>query len=581
MAAQDSLQTGRAVASASERRLDPKWVIIGGTIVVVAVLTLTPLGFLLWQSFSTAATAAKPAEPTLQNYLHVFTSDKTGRVLWNSIVFAFGTSILALVIGTLFAWLNERTNTPFKVLFYAASIVPLIVPSILFAVSWVMLTSPKIGLFNLVLKSWFGLSDPVFDIYSMGGMIWVEGLHYAPIAFLMMSSAFRSMDPSLEESAMMSGASIPQIAWRITFRLAWPSATASFLVLFILSIESFEVPALLGMPANIDMITTTIYEALKAYPSNVGSAAAHAVLLLIIAGIGIYFQTRLSGQGGRFSTVTGKGFRPRPMDLGKWRIPAAILVIVYMAFAIVLPFLVLLWSSLNKYYSVPSWNALNRLSFGAYVNVLNYPAAGRALWNSVGLAIGTATLVMLLTAVICWIVIRTRLPGRWLLDMLASLPMVFPGIVLGLAVMVCFLYVNIGIYGTIWIIFIAYVIRFMPYGMRYNTTSMLQIHKDLEESAAMSGASWSATFRRIVLPLLKPGLLAGWTFIVVVSIRELSSSVLLYSPGSEVLSIVIWELWLNGQYVELSAFGVMMIVALFAIVMLTQLAGRSFGVKGA
>ena len=215
------------------------------------------------------------------------------------------------------------------------------------------------------------------------------------------------------------------------------------------------------------------------------------------------------------------------------------------------------------------------------VEVGDGPAAGRALWNSVGLAIGTATLVMLLTAVICWIVIRTRLPGRWLLDMLASLPMVFPGIVLGLAVMVCFLYVNIGIYGTIWIIFIAYVIRFMPYGMRYNTTSMLQIHKDLEESAAMSGASWSATFRRIVLPLLKPGLLAGWTFIVVVSIRELSSSVLLYSPGSEVLSIVIWELWLNGQYVELSAFGVMMIVALFAIVMLTQLAGRSFGVKGA
>jgi iron(III) transport system permease protein len=181
--------------------------------------------------------------------------------------------------------------------------------------------------------------------------------------------------------------------------------------------------------------------------------------------------------------------------------------------------------------------------------------------------------------VICWIVVKTKLPGRWLLDNLASLPMVFPGLVLGLALMIFYLNVDAGIYGTMWIMFIAYVTRFMPYGLRFNTTSMMQIHKELEESSAMSGASWGTTFMRIILPLLKPGLLAGWIYIMIVSVRELSSSILLYSPGTEVVSIVIWELWENGQYVELSALGVMFILALLGLVMVAQAVGRKFGIK--
>ena len=188
---------------------------------------------------------------------------------------------------------------------------------------------------------------------------------------------------------------------------------------------------------------------------------------------------------------------------------------------------------------------------------------------------------MLATSVLCWIVVRTKLPGRWLIDNLASLPLVFPGLVLGLAIMTCYLILPIGVYGTIWIMLIAYVTRFLPYGMRYNGASILQLHKELEESAAMSGASWGMAFRRIVLPLLKPGLIAGWIYIVIVSIRELASSILLYSPGTEVVSVMIWELWQNGQYVELSALGVMMILVLFCFVVLAQLIGRKFGVAEA
>jgi iron(III) transport system permease protein len=183
--------------------------------------------------------------------------------------------------------------------------------------------------------------------------------------------------------------------------------------------------------------------------------------------------------------------------------------------------------------------------------------------------------------VLCWIVARTRAPGRWLIDNLASLPLVFPGLVLGLAIMVCYLTLGIGVYGTIWIMLIAYVTRFLPYGMRYNMASMLAMHRELEESAAMSGASWGMTFWRIVLPLLKPGLIAGWIYVVIVSVRELASSILLYSPGTEVVSIVIWEYWQNGQYRELSALGVMLILALFCFVLLAQAVGRRFGVAEA
>jgi len=292
-------------------------------------------------------------------------------------------------------------------------------------------------------------------------------------------------------------------------------------------------------------------------------------------------QSRLAASGSRYSTVTGKGFRPRTIDLGSWRYLTAAIFIAYFAIIVLLPFLVLLWSSLQRFYSVPSWAALARVSLDSYRAVLDNPQFGETVRNSVVLAVGSAGAVMLLSAVISWIVVRTRVRGRWLLDNIASLPLVFPGLVLGLAIMVCYLTVDIGIYGTLWIMFIAYVTRFLPYGMRYNSTSMLQIHKELEESAAMSGASWSMTFRRIVLPLLQPGLLAGFIYVMIVSIRELASSILLYSPGTEVVSIMIWELWQNGQYVELSALGVMLIIALFCLVMLAQLLSRRFGIAQA
>jgi iron(III) transport system permease protein len=570
---------GRAAPPTESARFDWKWVVIGACVVFTVYIAVIPLVFLLWQSFRTPQTAAADAVFTVANYVDAYGSSDTWTLLWNSLKFAFGTSVFAFVVGTLLAWMNERTNTPFKSIFFALSLIPLVIPGILFTVAWIFLASPQIGIINVALQGWLGLQAPPFDIYSLAGMIWVDGLHYSPMAFLLMSAAFRAMDPSLEESATMSGANMFQVAWRVTLKLTWPAIFATILILFVRAIESFEVPALLGLPVGIQVFTSAIYQAVHRYPSQVGLASAYAVTLLVITTVGVYFVSRLSTRGSKYATMTGKGFRPRLIDLGGWRWFTAAIFIVYFLLIVVLPFSVLLWSSFQTFYAVPSMQALDNLTLDPYRFILAYPNLARTVGNSIMLSFGSATIVMLVTSVICWIVVKTRFPGRWLLDNVASLPMVFPGLVLGLSIMIFYLNVDVGIYGTIWIMLIAYVTRFMPYGLRYNTASMLQIHKELEESAAMSGASWATTFRRVILPLLKPGLLAGWIYVMIVSIRELSTSILLYSPDTQVVSIVIWELWENGQYVELSALGVLFIISLFLLVLAAQWLGKKYGVK--
>jgi iron(III) transport system permease protein len=560
-------------------KFDAQWLVIGISLAIVAVLALVPFCFMVWQSFLTPETAANPAKFTLGNYTTAYTNPETVHTFWNSVKFAIGGSLLAFVIGTALAWMNERTNTPMRRLFYALSIVPLIIPSILFTISWIMLASPKIGLINMVFQSWFGLEKPPFNIYSLWGMIWVDGLHYSPMAFLLMSSAFRAMDPSLEESAVMSGSSVLSTLRRVTLPLVFPAILATILTLFVRAIESFEVPALLGLPAGIQVFTSAIYQAIHQFPSQIGLAAAYSVFLLLLTSGGIYMQARISSSSGKYATVTGKGFRPRTIDLGKWRYLTTGIFIVYFLLIVILPFLVLLWSSLQKFYAPPSMEALQRVTLDGYRYILGSETVRKAVVNSLWMSMTCATIVMLLAAVVSWMVVKTKIPGRWLLDNMASLPMVFPGLVLGVSIMIFYLTFDIGIYGTFWIILLAYVTRFLPYGLRYASTSMIQIKNDLEESAAMSGASWFTVFRRVVLPLLKPGLVAGWIYVMIVSIRELSSSILLYSPGNEVISIVIWELWENGQYVELSALSVLFIFMLLILVGLAQFAGKRFGVK--
>ena len=349
------------------------WIFIAAAVALVAWLALVPLGFMLWQSMLSPETTTSAARFTFDNYRTAYASVDTARLLANSLQFALGSAALAFVLGTLLAWINERTDTPLKPLFFALTLVPLIIPGILFTVSWIFLGSPKIGLINLALQHAFATDAVFINIYSLPGMIWVDGLHYSPMAFLLMTAAFRAMDPALEESAMMSGATAPRILWRITVRLASPATAAALLILFVRALESFEVPALLGLPVGIEVYTSAIYDAIHAYPSEVGLASAYGVALLAITSLCVFLNLRIVGRNSRYATVTGKGFRPRVMGIGRWRYVTAAVFLIYVALVVVLPFLVLLWSSLQRFYSVPTLAALKNLSFDSYRTVLDLP----------------------------------------------------------------------------------------------------------------------------------------------------------------------------------------------------------------
>jgi iron(III) transport system permease protein len=564
------LRSGRRTIDWS-RVFTTKHIILAVVVLTITYLAVVPLGYLLWGTFWDGRNL------TVDPFERAYTTTGLGALVWNSLWFAFGATLVSVVIGTGLAYLTERTDIPFKKLIFIASLVPLIIPGILYTISWIFLGSPRIGIFNQWLEPIFG---PGFlNIFSLPGMIIVQGFDNAPLVFLLMVAAFRAMDPSLEESALMSGARMSRVFRGITLPLVKPALFAAILIMMVRNLEAFETPALLGMPSGIWVFTSRIWRVLNSYPVDYGQAGAYSLSLLLLTTAGIYLQSRFSQRSKQFETVTGKGFRPRAMPLGRWRKPITVAVLVYFFIAIVMPALVLVYMSTQPYYSVPSPQTLTNLSWENYEYIFNHSQTMRSFRNSFVLGIATATAVMFFAAIASWLVIRGRVPGRWLVDNLAFLPLVIPGLVLGVALIFIYLRFPIAIYGTLWILFIAYCTRYMPYGMRYASASTYQIGGELEESAHVSGATWWQTFRRVNLPLLMPGLIAGWIYIVMSSVRELSSSILLYSPGNEVLAIMIWEQYENGQFTELAALGVIMIGLLVVLVLAALRLGAKIGVQ--
>jgi iron(III) transport system permease protein len=557
------------------RWLDPGRLIPLGAALILVYLTIVPLAMLVVGSLSVEGQPGL----TLANYAEAYSRGRTYRLLANSFVYAIGSALLAFALGTSLAWIVERTNTPFRQWFYGLSLVPIIIPGVLGTIAWIFLLSPKIGWVNTSLKALFGLEEAPFNVFSMGGMIWVEGLHLSPLVFLTMAAAFKSMDPALEESAMMSGAGTGATLRRVTLKLLLPAAASGMLIMFVRGLESFEVPALIGIPARTPVFTSEIYLALHKFPPDFGLAGALAIGLMAISGAGVLLYHRLTSRGDAYSTVTGKAFRPRVLDLGRWRYVTAAFLIVYFLVIVGLPFFILLWSSLLPFYQTPSLAALSFVTWENYQFVFTYPRAQLAARNSLLLAIGAATGVSLLTAIIAWITVKTRLPGRAALDLLAFLPIGIPGLVLGVSMIWLYLTFPLPIYGTIWILIIAYITKYLPYGMRTNSGAMVQIHRELEEAGQMSGASWWTTFRRVTLPLLRPGLMAGWIYIFVVSVRELSTSVLLATSQSTVLSLLIFDLFESGKQTAVAAVGVMMITGLVVVVGIVNKISGQFGIR--
>ena len=542
-------------------------------ILVIGLLVIPPLWFLVQGSFFINKLDGSLGPFTWRYYARLIDDSRLIGSAVNSCLFAIGSAIVAIVFGGLLAWLVERTNAPLKPLAYLTTIISLGTPYVLYVSAWLFLLG-KAGPLNAMYRNLTGSGDLLFNVYSMSGMILIEGFLWSPLVFLLLSATFRAANPELEEAARMSGAGVWDTFRRITFGLAMPALLALVLLVFIRAIEAFEVPALVGIPGRVHVLTTDIFLEIRGrVPPDLGYASAFAAVMLVVVGVLLHFYGRVSKNAERYHTVTGKGFRPRPFDLGKARHLGGAIILVNFLLVLALPTLVLVWASLLPFYQTFSVKALSLLSFANYRAVFASGLYLDLVWNTVLVSAVSATVVMAITLLAGWIAARRR-PGGAMLDQLASAPLIFPGIVLGVAIMQVFLALPFKIYGTVWILIIAYVVRYLPYGMRYSYTGVLQIHNELEEAANVAGASPLTTLRRVIAPLLAPAIFAGWLFIFLLGARVLSLPILLAGPNSQTIAVAMFDMWSNGQGTELAALGLSWTALMTAIACIFYILSR-------
>ncbi len=554
--------------------IDWQKILLGGIVALLAYLALGPLVLLVYGMLRDAPPGAAGTF-TLEKLQEAYLDPDLYRSLFNTVIYAGGTTVLSTLLGGFLAWVHERTNVPFRGLLFSLSIVRVIIPMMLAVIGWILLLSPTIGLINKALMGLLGLGAPPFNIYSRMGMIWAEGVDLMPISFLLSIVAFHSIDPAQEEAASMAGASAPRSFFRVTLRLAAPGLLAGALIIFLDAFDSIEAPTFIGLRAHLPTLSTAVLEAAEGTPTDINLASAYGAGFLLLAALGLWAYQKITAGSSRYSTVSGQGYRPRRLDLGRRKYLVAGFCLVLLVCCFGLPVLVLLWASLLPFYAAPSLEALHNVSLQNYEFILHYPTTVRAIRNSMVLAAGSGTVGALLTMVAAWLVVRSGNKRGRALDMLVFLPKAFPGVVLGLSLLWIYITLPFNLYGTLWVIGIAYVTRFMPMGMRFSYAAMVQLKPELEEAGQLSGAAWSTTFRRIILPLVMSGFVTSWIYIAAYSFRELSASILLAAPGSEVAAVTIFDLWNNGQTGPVAAFCITMLALLLGLVGLLRIfAGR-------
>lgn len=546
--------------------------LLGG---LVAYLVLLPLALLLVSSVKPSGFPLD-AGWTLKHYGLVYLDAGFYRLLANTLIFAGGSMALALALGLALAWLVERTDLPARGAVRALVILPMATPPILLAIGWVMLLSPRTGVLNDALRGALGLATAPFDIFTFPGMIFVEGLSLVPSTFLILAPAFRNMDPSLEEAARTSGASVAFMLRRVLLPLLLPAILSAAVFLLIVGFVVFDIPATIGMPNRIFVLSSRIYYLANDAPGGLpdyGRISAMTLLLLVLlVGLAMAYQ-RLTRQAGRFATVTGKGFRPRPLRLGRWRWAAFAGVAVYFLLAVLAPFAILLWTSFLPYQARATAEALKLVSLANHAELFANPRLLLAVQNSAVAALVAATIVAALSALISWVVVRTKAPGRRWLDTLAFLPIAIPGVMISVGLIYVYLTLKfVPIYGTVWIICIAYITIYLSYGTRVTNGTMLQLHRDLEDAARLSGAGWAMTMRRIVAPLIMPALVAIWIWVVAHCLRELTAALMLQSKSNVTVPALLFDYWSGGEPNKAATVGVWLMVVLVLIVTLWQVA---------
>lgn len=560
-----------------------KTVVLGLTTVMVIYLVLAPLGMLALSSVKSTAEHL-PFEPgpfTLANYQQVFLSPVTYELLGNSVLYAGASVAIGLGLAISFSWILERTDIPLRSLFVALLMAPMAMPAMVLAMAWVLLASPTIGLINLALREVFGLTGQgPLNIYTLWGMILVTSLSMVPSIYIMISGAFRRMDPALEDASQVFGVS----GWRtfrlITLPLLLPALAAAAMYYFVIGLEVFEVAAILGVPKGIHVFSTLIFETVhpaRAGLPNYGMASSYGAVLLVIIVLLLYGHARLTGKQERFVTVTGRGYRPRLIHLGHgFKLVCVAALSLYFLFSTVLPLSVLVWASLFPTYSIPTPEALSRLGLRNYSNVLSFPGLGQALMNTLIIVLVVATATVLLAAIASWMSVRGRFWGHAIPDRLTFASVATPSVVLGLALIVIYLTIPLPIYGTIWIIVIAYTTRYLSFGTRVMGPAYLQIHRELEEAASVGGVSWGPTMRHIIFPLVAPSLLRTWLWSVIHALREAPMALLLASAQSQTIAVIMFVNWTEGGRTSMASALAVVLVCISGVLTVFMARLRQF-----
>jgi iron(III) transport system permease protein len=501
---------------------------------------------------------------SLANFVTVLGNPNVHNALANSLIACAGGTALAVVIGLAFSWIVVRTNTPWRGFVAAASLIPLFVPPLVAGVAWSILGSPKSGLIN-TLMAWAGL-DWRIDLYSMTGLILVFGMYYAPYVYLFTASALRNMDPSLEEAAEIAGVGPVRTLFTVTFPLIAPAIISSMLLSFVVMLGIYGIPAVLGAPANISVLTTYIFKLTNWSPPLYSTAAAVAIILMVVTGALVLLQQRVLA-GRSFTTVAGKAFRPRALELGPWRWLTLALALLYLFTVVVLPTLALIVAAFRRFLFIPTAGSLFDMRHYSLVHfdaVFDNPLTMRSIWNTMEVGLATAVLGGLIAFAIGYTVHRSSAPARRAIDLIATLPVAIPGLVIGVAYLWAWIGLPGGLYGTIWILTLAFVARFMPDTMKSLSTSFLQIHRELEEAAWICGKGRIGTIRTIVLPLARPGTVAAMTLLFILAIRELGSSLFLYTSDTMVMAVLLLDYYEGGNTGKAAAFSLVQ-TALLAV----------------
>ena len=530
---------------------------IGMLILLLAFLSLYPLGMLFYGSVH----STPPGEPgvfNLTGYREMATWENF-RILANTTGIAFINTSLSMVTAIFMAWLVARTDTPGSRKFEVLLTLPFFIPPILTAMAWGMLGNEKQGALNLLFQWITGTTYSPLNVYSYGGVIWHMSQYSITFLFLLTVDAFRAMDPSLEEAASMSGASRWTVFRKTTLTLMMPVLSSAFVLSFIRGIEAFESALFFGTPAGIKVITTTIYDSItqRATPEyQYATSLAFSVMGLMFFLIIVQWHIL---RGKSYQTVTGKGYQPRVIKLGKWKWAAFGFLALFFFITTILPVGQL---ALGSFFKFMGFYKLNMLTLEHYENVWNHGELWRSIYNTLLLGLVGATTTMALGTVVAYVTIRTKLRGRKLIEGLAWLPWMMPGVVMGVGLLWAFAFLprSIPLYGTIWALLVAYLALGLPLSTRIMSGSYAQLSYDLEECSRVHGASFLQTMLRILVALSWPAFAVGWVLTFFGILRELSASILLYSVGSEVLSVELYKLWTNGQPEEVSVVGLMLVL---------------------